>query len=224
MLQHIDFNRKIGQSSMSDKRLRELIMHLNKVPLRQKDFELPDLLGAAYEYLIRDFADRRQEGGKFYTPRDLVRLMVQIADPLPGMSVYDPCTGSGGMLILSKEYVEESGGDGRNLALAGQEKDRGVVGMAVGLIGLGVLVTQTHNRTECVGTLVGVVVAHRRSLVRRTCCCFERGSQLTPAQCLDAAPSTQSRAAGRFVRCSQDRRRDGSPGKGLTERRGAGPG
>lgn len=127
VLQHIDFNRKIGQSSMSDRKLRELIMHFNKVPLRQKDFEFPDLLGAAYEYLIRDFADSAgKKGGEFYTPRDVVRLMVQIADPRPGMSVYDPCTGSGGMLILSKEYVEESAGDGRNLALAGQEKDGSV--------------------------------------------------------------------------------------------------
>ncbi|PZS28064.1 MAG: restriction endonuclease subunit M [Pseudonocardiales bacterium] len=127
VLQHIDFNRKVGQSSMSDKKLRELIMHFNKVPLRQQDFEFPDLLGAAYEYLIRDFADSAgKKGGEFYTPRDVVRLMVQIADPHPGMSVYDPCTGSGGMLILSKEYVEESGGDGRNLALAGQEKDGSV--------------------------------------------------------------------------------------------------
>ncbi|MFI0930387.1 N-6 DNA methylase [Streptomyces sp. NPDC021019] len=127
VLQHIDFNRKIGQSSMSDKKLRELIMHFNKVPLRQQDFEFPDLLGAAYEYLIRDFADSAgKKGGEFYTPRDVVRLMVQVADPRPGMSVYDPCTGSGGMLILSKEYVEESGGDSRNLALAGQEKDGSV--------------------------------------------------------------------------------------------------
>ena len=127
VLQHIDFNRKIGQSSMSDRKLRELIVHFNKVPLRQKDFEFPDLLGAAYEYLIRDFADSAgKKGGEFYTPRDVVRLMVQIADPHQGMSVYDPCTGSGGMLILSKEYVEEAGGDGRNLALAGQEKDGSV--------------------------------------------------------------------------------------------------
>jgi len=90
VLQHIDFNRKIGQSSMSDKKLRELIVHFNKVPLRQKDFEFPDLLGAAYEYLIRDFADSAgKNGGEFYTPRDVVRLMVQIADPRQGMSVYD---------------------------------------------------------------------------------------------------------------------------------------
>jgi len=112
---------------MSDKKLRELIVHFNKVPLRQRDFEFPDLLGAAYEYLIRDFADSAgKKGGEFYTPRDVVRLMVQIADPRQGMSVYDPCSGSGGMLILSKEYVEEAGGDGRNLALAGQEKDGSV--------------------------------------------------------------------------------------------------
>lgn len=127
VLQHIDFNRKVGQSSMSDKKLRELIMHFNKEPLRQKDFEFPDLLGAAYEYLIRDFADSAgKKGGEFYTPRDVVRLLVQIAQPSEGMSVYDPCSGSGGMLILSKEFIEENGGDGRNLHLAGQEKDGSV--------------------------------------------------------------------------------------------------
>jgi type I restriction enzyme M protein len=127
VLQHIDFNRRVGQSSMSDKKLRELIMHFNKVPLLRKDFEFPDLLGAAYEYLIRDFADSAgKKGGEFYTPRDIVRLMVRIADPRAGMSVYDPCAGSGGMLILSKEYVEESGGNARDLALAGQEKDGSV--------------------------------------------------------------------------------------------------
>jgi type I restriction enzyme M protein len=127
VLQHIDFNRKVGQSSMSDKKLRELIVHFNKVALRKKDFEFPDLLGAAYEYLIRDFADSAgKKGGEFYTPRAIVRLLVRIADPRAGMSVYDPCSGSGGMLILSKDYVEESGGNARDLALAGQEKDGSV--------------------------------------------------------------------------------------------------
>jgi type I restriction enzyme M protein len=131
VLQHIDFNRKVGQSSMSDKKLRELIVHFNKVPLRKKDFEFPDLLGAAYEYLIRDFADSAgKKGGEFYTPRDIVRLMVRIADPRAGMSVYDPCCGSGGMLILSKEYVEETGQNPRDLALAGQEKDGSVWAIA----------------------------------------------------------------------------------------------
>ncbi|MEW1986249.1 type I restriction-modification system subunit M [Pseudarthrobacter oxydans] len=127
VLQHIDFTRKVGQSSMSNSKLRDLIKHFNKVPLRQKDFEFPDLLGAAYEYLIRDFADSAgKKGGEFYTPRDVVRLMVRMADPQSGMSVYDPASGSGGMLILAKEYVEETGGDPRNLSLAGQEKDGSV--------------------------------------------------------------------------------------------------
>ncbi|MEU1998849.1 class I SAM-dependent DNA methyltransferase [Nocardia gamkensis] len=127
VLQHIDFTRKVGQSQMSDKKLRELIMHFNKEPLRRDRFEFPDLLGAAYEYLISDFADSAgKKGGEFYTPRSVVRLMVQIADPQEGMSVYDPCTGSGGMLILAKDYVEENGGNSRNLALAGQEKDGSV--------------------------------------------------------------------------------------------------
>jgi type I restriction enzyme M protein len=131
VLQHIDFNRKVGQSTMSDKKLRELIVHFNKVPLRQSEFEFPDLLGAAYEYLIRDFADSAgKKGGEFYTPRAVVRLMVRIADPRQGLSVYDPCVGSGGMLILSKEYVEEQGGDGCDLSLAGQEKDGGVWAIA----------------------------------------------------------------------------------------------
>ncbi len=53
VLQHIDFNRKVGQSSMSDKKLRDLITHFNKKPLHKGRFEFPDLLGAAYEYLIR---------------------------------------------------------------------------------------------------------------------------------------------------------------------------
>ena len=79
-----------------------------------EDFEFPDLLGAAYEYLISDFADSAgKKGGEFYTPRAVVRMMVQIVEPHAGMRVYDPCSGSGGMLILSKDYVEEHGGDAR---------------------------------------------------------------------------------------------------------------
>ncbi len=77
--------------------------------------------------MIRDFADSAgKKGGEFYTPRDVVRLMVRIVDPHEGMSVYDPASGSGGMLILSKEYVEEAGENARDLALAGQEKDGSV--------------------------------------------------------------------------------------------------
>lgn len=92
VLEHIDFNRKVGQSQILDGRLRELIKHFSKVRLLDEDFEFPDLLGAAYEYLIKEFADSAgKKGGEFYTPRDVVRIMVELLDPQPGMRIYDPC-------------------------------------------------------------------------------------------------------------------------------------
>jgi type I restriction enzyme M protein len=127
VLTHIDFNRKVGQSTISDKKLRDLITHFSKYPLRNEDFEFPDLLGAAYEYLIRDFADSAgKKGGEFYTPRSVVRMMVRIARPEEGMRIYDPCSGSGGMLILSKEYLDEHQRNSKNLRLYGQESNGGV--------------------------------------------------------------------------------------------------
>ena len=122
VLEHIDFTRKVGSSKLPDRKLRELIVHFGTHRLRNEDFEFPDLLGAAYEYLIRDFADSAgKKGGEFYTPRPVVRMMVRLVKPQENMSVYDPCCGSGGMLILSKEYLEEQGGDSRLLSLYGQE-------------------------------------------------------------------------------------------------------
>ena len=122
VVQHIDFTRTVGQSRIPDRKLRDLITHFSKYRLRNEDFEFPDLLGAAYEYLIGEFADSAgKKGGEFYTPRSVVRMMVELVQPQVGMSVYDPCSGSGGMLILSKDYVEEHGGNSRNLHLAGQE-------------------------------------------------------------------------------------------------------
>ncbi len=71
VVQHIDFTRKVGQSSISDKKLRDLIVHFSKYRLRNEDFEFPDLLGAAYEYLVGEFADSAgKKGGEFYTPPD----------------------------------------------------------------------------------------------------------------------------------------------------------
>ncbi|TVP60081.1 MAG: SAM-dependent DNA methyltransferase [Nodularia sp. (in: Bacteria)] len=127
VLGHIDFNRKAGQSSISDVKLRQLIQHFNKYRLRNEDFVFPDLLGAAYEYLIKQFADSAgKKGGEFYTPREVVQLMVRLLKPQAGMSIYDPCCGSGGMLIQSKQYVEESSGDSQNLSLNGQDNNGGV--------------------------------------------------------------------------------------------------
>jgi type I restriction enzyme M protein len=127
VLTHIDFHRRVGQSTMPDRKLRDLITHFSMHRLLNEDFEFPDLLGAAYEYLIRDFADSAgKKGGEFYTPRSVVRMMVRIIAPKEGMRIYDPCSGSGGMLVLSKEYIDERDGDSRNLGLFGQEDNGGV--------------------------------------------------------------------------------------------------
>ena len=124
VLQHIDFNRRVGNTAVSDKKWRDLIDHFSRYRLRNDDFEFPDLLGAAYEYLIRDFADSAgKKGGEFYTPRPVVQLMVRLVDPQEGMAVYDPCSGSGGMLIYARNHVADNGGDATNLFLAGQENN-----------------------------------------------------------------------------------------------------
>ncbi len=97
VLEHIDFTRKVGQSKLPDKKLRELIVHFGEHRLRNEDFEFPDLLGAAYEYLIGEFADSAgKKGGEFYTPRSVVRMMVRLIKPEQHHRIYDPCCGSGG--------------------------------------------------------------------------------------------------------------------------------
>ena len=122
VLEHIDFTRKVGQSKIPDIKLRQLITNFGVYRLRNEDFEFPDLLGAAYEYLIGEFADSAgKKGGEFYTPRSVVRMMVRLIKPALKHDIYDPCCGSGGMLIAAKEYIDEHGEDGRKANLFGQE-------------------------------------------------------------------------------------------------------
>ncbi|WP_371644361.1 type I restriction-modification system subunit M [Streptomyces sp. NBC_00597] len=131
VLEHIDFTRKVGNSALSSTAIRDLIDHFNRYRLRNEDFEFPDLLGHAYEYLIGEFADEGgKKGGQFYTPRSVIRMMVRLVDPQEGQSVYDPCCGSGGMLILAKEHVEEHGHDAATVAAYGQEENGSAWAMA----------------------------------------------------------------------------------------------
>ncbi|EAU53742.1 type I restriction-modification system subunit M [Mariprofundus ferrooxydans] len=119
VLVSIDFNIK---NKLSDKKLRDLISHYSKYRLRNEDFEKPDLLGTAYEYLIKMFADSAgKKGGEFYTPSEVVRLLVSLLKPEAGMRVYDPTVGSGGMLIQTRNYLASHGENPRDLALYGQE-------------------------------------------------------------------------------------------------------
>ncbi len=116
---------KKGQSVVKDTTWKELIDHFNNFPvLVNENFEFPDLLGAAYEYLIKFFADSAgKKGGEFYTPSEVVRLVVNIVKPKENESVYDPTVGSGGMLIQSSAYLEEQGQDTKKLTLYGQENE-----------------------------------------------------------------------------------------------------
>jgi len=116
---------KKGQSVVKDATWKELIDHFNNFPvLVNENFEFPDLLGAAYEYLIKFFADSAgKKGGEFYTPSEVVRLVVNIVKPKENESVYDPTVGSGGMLIQSSAYLEEQGQNTKKLTLYGQENE-----------------------------------------------------------------------------------------------------
>jgi type I restriction enzyme M protein len=123
VLKHINFNKKIGQNTLDDDTLVNFVQNFEKIPLKDDDFEFPDLLGAAYEWLIKYFADSAgKKAGEFYTPAEVVRICVEICDPKENMSVYDPTVGSGGMLIQARDYLRECGANASELALYGQEK------------------------------------------------------------------------------------------------------
>lgn len=121
---NINFNAEKGKTKIPDARWKELLDHFNNPDfvLVNENFEFPDLLGAAYEYLIKYFADSAgKKGGEFYTPVEVVQLFVRILKPQERMSVYDPTLGSGGMLIQSVQHVEEAAQNPRSLELYGQE-------------------------------------------------------------------------------------------------------
>ncbi len=97
-----------NKSVLSDERLRNLIEHMSKVNLGNTKYSA-DLMGDAYEVLLKKFADiSKSKAGEFYTPRAVVKLLVKIIAPQPGESVYDPACGSGGMLIEAVRYMHNS--------------------------------------------------------------------------------------------------------------------
>jgi type I restriction enzyme M protein len=86
----------------------------------------PDILGDAYEWILRYFAPQKAKEGEVYTPREVIKLLVEILDPRPGESVYDPASASNGMLIISYKYVEDRHGksEAEKLFLFGQEANQ----------------------------------------------------------------------------------------------------
>ena len=126
VLAGIDYNdeRRLGDARNRDTVLARLVQHFSQVSLRNDRMAEPDLLGRAYEYLIEQFADDAgKKGGEFYTPRMVVKLIVELLAPTERMRICDPTAGSGGMLIECAHHIERQAGNPRNLTLHGQEKN-----------------------------------------------------------------------------------------------------
>ncbi len=115
-----------NREKFSDELLKDLLEGFSAIELGNQAVST-DVLGDAYEYLVAKFADvtRRNKAGEFYTPRSIVRMMVEILDPKEGESIYDPACGTGGMLLAAIEHVERKGGDPRTFfgKIYGQEKN-----------------------------------------------------------------------------------------------------
>lgn len=115
-----------NREKFTDELLKDLIEGFSVISLGNNAVGT-DILGDAYEYLVGKFADvtRRKKAGEFYTPRSVVRMMIDILDPKEGESIYDPACGTGGMLLAAIDHVKRKGGDPRTFfgKIYGQERN-----------------------------------------------------------------------------------------------------
>lgn len=112
-----------NKNKLSDRLLVDLIEHFSQYTLSNSLVDV-DILGQAYEYLIKHFADlTNKKAGEFYTPRSVVHLLGLILDPHEGESIYDPACGTGGMLLECVDHLRANNEDYRTLKLYGQEKN-----------------------------------------------------------------------------------------------------
>lgn len=112
-----------NKNKLSDRLLIDLIEHFSQYNLANENVD-PDMLGNAYEYLIKHFADlTNKKAGEFYTPRSVVHLLGLILDPHEGETIYDPACGTGGMLLECVDHLKDNQEDYRTLKLFGQEKN-----------------------------------------------------------------------------------------------------
>jgi type I restriction enzyme M protein len=112
-----------NKNKLSDRLLIDLVEHFSQYNLSNSMVD-PDMLGQAYEYLIKHFADlTNKKAGEFYTPRSVVHLLGLILDPHEGETIYDPACGTGGMLLECVGHLKHNNEDYRTLKLFGQEKN-----------------------------------------------------------------------------------------------------
>src|SRR5437773_1526031 len=111
-----------ARPALDKQRLGETIDLIGNVAFKSGD-ESKDVLGRVYEYFLGQFASREgKKGGEFYTPRSVVRLLVEMIEPYQGR-VYDPCCGSSGMFVQSEEFIAAHGGRLDDIAIYGQESN-----------------------------------------------------------------------------------------------------
>ena len=114
-----DYNRQ----SLDKQKLGELIDLIGTIGLGDRENRSKDILGRVYEYFLGQFASAEgKKGGEFYTPRCIVRLLVEMIEPYKGR-VYDPCCGSSGMFVQSEEFIKQHGGRIRDISIFGQESN-----------------------------------------------------------------------------------------------------
>lgn len=112
-----------NKNKLSDAILINLIEHFSQYDLGIQNVD-PDMLGQAYEYFIKHFADlTNKKAGEIYTPRSVVHLLGLMLDPHEGETIYDPACGTGGMLLECVDHLKHNKEDYRTLKLYGQEKN-----------------------------------------------------------------------------------------------------
>src|SRR5436309_325276 len=112
-----------ARPSLDKQRLGELIDLVGTIGLGDKENRSRDILGRVYEYFLGQFASAEgKKGGEFYTPRSVVRLLVEMIEPYKGR-VYDPCCGSSGMFVQSEEFIRQHGGRIGDISIFGQESN-----------------------------------------------------------------------------------------------------
>ncbi len=112
-----------SRPALDQRRLGELVDLISGIGVGSAEHREQDVLGRVYEYFLGRFAAQiKGPGGDFYTPRNIVKLLVEMLEPYAGR-VYDPCCGSGGMFIQSERFVEAHGGRRNDIAVYGQESN-----------------------------------------------------------------------------------------------------
>ena len=112
-----------ARPTLDKQRLGELIDLIGTIGLGDEESKSKDILGRVYEYFLGQFADAEgKKGGQFYTPRCIVKLLVEMIEPFKGR-IYDPCCGSGGMFVQSEKFIEAHGGKIGDISVYGQESN-----------------------------------------------------------------------------------------------------